>query len=88
MSHQPTNQASPSLGLKEALNDQPGSTTYETLRWREDRQLDVTVETIKRLKIFGMKQYNDCVTSGAMTAAAYWDGYRRALSHVLEAENE
>ena len=54
----------------------------------EDRQLDVTVAVLKRLKIYGYKHYNQAIRDGAMTVAAYWDGYIRACSHVLEAENE
>ena len=88
MSQQPTNQASLSPGAGAVINLQPASTISETSLWAEDRQIDVTVGVIKNLKIAAMKHYNDCVTSGAMAAASYWDGYLRALSHVLEAENE
>lgn len=62
--------------------------TSETLQWAEDRQIDVSIGVIKRLKMFGLKHYNECMVSGAIAAASYWDGYMRALSHVLEAENE
>jgi hypothetical protein len=88
MSQQPTNQAAQSSGAEAVINLQPASTISETLRWAEDRQIDVSVGVIKRLKMFGLKHYNDCVKSGAMSAASYWDGYMRALSHVLEAEHE
>ena len=54
----------------------------------EDRQLDVTVAVLKRLKIYGYKHYNQAIRDGAMTVAAYWDGYIRACTHVIEAENE
>lgn len=57
-------------------------------QWNEDRQLDVNVGVIKRLKIMALEHYNDSMVSGASAIATYWDGYLRALSHVLEAENE
>lgn len=88
MSQQPANQAPLSPGAGAALNLQPASTTCETSLWAEDRQIDVSIGVIKNLKIAAMRHYNDCVTSGAMAAASYWDGYLRALSHVLEAEHE
>jgi len=62
--------------------------TAETSDFSEDRQLDVTVGTLKRLKIYGYKHYNQAIKDGAMTAASYWDGYIRACSHIYEAEQE
>jgi hypothetical protein len=64
------------------------STTPETLDFSEDRQLDVTVGTLKRLKIFAFRQYNQAVKDGAHSVSSYWDGYIRACSHIIEAENE
>jgi len=63
-------------------------TTSATLDSSDDRQLDVTVGTLKRLKIYAYKHYNQAIKDGAMSAAAYWDGYIRACSHVFEAEGE
>jgi hypothetical protein len=54
----------------------------------DDRQLDVSLSTLKRLKIYAYKHYNQAIKDGAMTAASYWDGYIRACSHIFEAENE
>jgi hypothetical protein len=62
--------------------------TTETLSPSEERQLDVTVGTIKRLILLGMERYNESVKSGYKYGEAYNDGYIRALRHVLEAENE
>lgn len=64
------------------------STTPETSDFSDDRQLDVTIGVIKRLKIFAYRQYNQAVKDGAIVVGSYWDGYIRALSHVIEAENE
>ena len=63
-------------------------TTPETSDFSDERQLDVTVAVLKRLKIYGYKHYNQAIRDGAMTVAAYWDGYIRALGHVIEAETE
>jgi hypothetical protein len=62
--------------------------TTETLNPSEERQLDVSVGTIKRLILLGMERYNESVKSGYKYGEAYNDGYIRALRHVLEAENE
>jgi hypothetical protein len=64
------------------------STTPETSGFSEDRQLDVTVGTLKRLKIFALRQYNQAVKDGAHSVSSYWDGYIRACSHIIEAEGE
>jgi hypothetical protein len=60
----------------------------ETSSPSEERQLDVSVGTIKRLILLGMERYNESVKSGYKYGEAYNDGYIRALRHVLEAENE
>ena len=60
----------------------------ETSRLNEERQLDVTIGLIKRLKIFALEQYNQAVKDGAQAAVHHWDGYMRALGHVIEAEME
>lgn len=64
------------------------STTPETSDFSEDRQLDVSVGTLKRLKIFAFRQYNQAIKDGAHSVSSYWDGYIRACSHIIEAENE
>jgi hypothetical protein len=57
-------------------------------RFNEDRQLDVTIGLVKRLKIFALEQYNQAAKDDAKAAISYWDGYMRALTHVIEAEME
>jgi hypothetical protein len=54
----------------------------------DDRQLDVTLSTLKRLKIYAYDQYGQAIKDGAMSAASYWDGYIRACTHIIEAEDE
>ncbi len=62
--------------------------TSATSKHNEERQLDVTVGTIKRLLIMAYDGYNAAEKDGARNAASYWDGYIRALQHVLEQEHE
>ena len=62
--------------------------TSETSNLNEERQVDVTVGTIKRMLIEGYDRYNDGMKTGAHYVSAYWDGYIRALQHVLEQENQ
>ena len=64
------------------------STTPETSDFSDERQLDVTIGAIKQLKIFAFRQYNQAVKDGAHVVSSYWDGYIRALGHVIEAETE
>jgi hypothetical protein len=64
------------------------STTPATSDFSDERQLDVSVGTLKRLKIYAYKHYNQAVKDGAFSLASYWDGYIRACTHVIEAENE
>jgi hypothetical protein len=60
----------------------------ETSRFNEERQVDVTIGMIKRLKMYGLEQYNQAMKDDAKAAISYWDGYMRALTHVIEAEME
>ena len=64
--------------------------TSETSDQRSDdeRQLDVNFGTIKRLLIYGYDHYQKAVDAGHHIVSTYWDGYIRALQHVLEAEQE
>lgn len=62
--------------------------TSATSKHNEERQLDVSVGTIKRMLIMAYDGYNEAMKDEAKRAAAYWDGYIRALQHVLEQENE
>jgi hypothetical protein len=54
----------------------------------EERQLDVSVGTLKRLKIYGYKHYNQAMKDGAHSVSCYWDGYLCACRHIFEAEQE
>lgn len=63
-------------------------TSETSEQFNEERQLDVTVGTVKRLLIMGYDHYNDAMKGEAHGIASYWDGYIRALQHVLEAENQ
>lgn len=55
----------------------------------EDLDLrDVSVAYIKRQQEWACEQYNDAFKGGHEPVAQYWDGYIRALQHVLEARYE
>jgi hypothetical protein len=60
----------------------------ETSRFNEERKLDVTVGVVKRLKMDALEHYNQAAKDEAKHAVCYWDGYMRALSHLIEAEME
>lgn len=51
-------------------------------------ELQLMTESIKRLLIWGYESYEASFQAGAMMEARYWDGYIRALHHVLEAEGQ
>jgi hypothetical protein len=50
--------------------------------------LDVSHETVERLKEMAMRSYNDAMTNGQSTVASWWDGYLRACDHILEADGQ
>ena len=62
--------------------------TKGTSLWKKERQLDVTVEAVKRLLIWGSENYDAAFKEQSVREQMYWDGYIRALHHVMEAEDE
>lgn len=54
----------------------------------KEELLDVSVDTCKRLLDMARKSYNECVKNKHEHATSYWDGYIRAIQHVLEAHGE
>jgi hypothetical protein len=80
--------AAQSFGPNNQSPQPPIFMTVEMSDFSEDRQLDVTIGTVKRLKIFALRQYNQAVKEGAHSVTSYWDGYIRALGHLIEAEGE
>jgi len=52
-----------------------------------DRPLDVTVNAVRNLLIEGYKHYEEAFMKGDPDQR-YWDGYIRALHHVIEMENQ
>ncbi len=52
-----------------------------------DRPLDVTVDAVRNLLIEGYNRYNEAFRNGDPDQR-YWDGYIRALHHVIEMEDE
>ena len=47
-------------------------------------ELQVLTGDIKSLLIWGYESYKDSFDKGEITESMYWDGYIRALHHVLE----
>lgn len=64
------------------------STTKGTSNWNQEHQLDVTVEAVKRLLIWAYENYEAAHKASSIREQMYWDGYIRALHHVMEAEDE
>lgn len=62
--------------------------TKGTSLWEKERQLDVTVEAVKRLLIWAYENYDAAHKEQTVREQMYWDGYIRALHHVMEAEDE
>lgn len=62
--------------------------TKETSPWEKERQLDVSVEAVKRLLIWAYENYDAAFKEEKVREQMYWDGYIRALHHVMEAEDE
>jgi hypothetical protein len=52
-----------------------------------DRPLDVTADAVRNLLIEGYNRYNEAFRNGDPDQR-YWDGYIRALHHVIEMEDE
>lgn len=52
-----------------------------------EHRLDVSVEAVKRLLIDAYTKYDQAFRAGDPDQR-YWDGYLRALHHVLEMEGE
>jgi len=53
-----------------------------------ERQLDVTLGSIKRSLEMAVEQYNECMKNGHVASSSFWNGYIRAMQHVLEMENQ
>lgn len=52
-----------------------------------DRKLDVSVEAVKKLLIDAYGNYEKAFRAGD-SDQRYWDGYIRALHHVIEMEGQ
>lgn len=53
-----------------------------------ERDLEVTVGTIKRLLEMAYSHYNQAVKDDAKYVITYWDGYICACRHILEADGQ
>lgn len=52
-----------------------------------DRPLDVTLDSVRNLLIDGYSRYEEAFKKGDPDQR-YWDGYIRALHHVIEMEGQ
>jgi hypothetical protein len=65
------------------------STTPETsVSFNPERELEVTVGTVKRLLEMAYKHYNEAARIDSKSIIDYWDGYIRACKHILEADGQ
>lgn len=65
------------------------STTQETsVSFNPERELEVTIGTVKRLLEMAYGHYNQAVKDDAKYVITYWDGYICACRHVLEADGQ
>jgi hypothetical protein len=55
---------------------------------QSEEQLDVDRAAIKRCLIDAHRRRNTAEQEGAACVASYWNGYIRAMQHVLEMEGE
>lgn len=53
-----------------------------------ENQLDVDHSAIKRCLIDAYSRCSAAEQEGAACVASFWNGYIRAMQHVLEMENE
>ena len=63
----------------------PGRSARQTA---QAEPLDVTVAEVKRLRDDAFARYVDAYKGGHETVASYWDGYIRAIEHVIEMRHE
>ena len=64
------------------------STTSVTSPSSSEDQLQVTLQSVKRLLIWAYENYDASFKAASVIEQRYWDGYIRALHHVLELEDE
>lgn len=48
----------------------------------------MTLQSVKRLLIWAYENYDASFKAASVIEQRYWDGYIRALHHVLELEDE
>lgn len=62
--------------------------TSELERYRPERQVDITVGTIRNFILYGEERYTDAHRRDDKRDQMYWDGYVRACQHILEADGQ
>jgi len=59
------------------------------MRPNDERLLDLTHGVVRRLLVWATEnQYEAIQTKKPEATLTYWDGYIRALNHLLEAEQQ
>ena len=79
---------SPSSPRKARKSEQSRSTTNGTSPLRGEQPLELSLGTVKRLLVLGYERYEEAFKTERKYEAMYWDGYIRALHHVLEANGQ
>nr|BAR25405.1 hypothetical protein [uncultured Mediterranean phage uvMED] len=89
MSHTPPRSVVLSFGRKAQTIELPAFTTSATSKSAmQSDQLDVTKSAVRGLLIEAEQQYNRAFDMDDHTLSLYWDGYMRAIYHVLEMEGQ
>ena len=53
-----------------------------------EQQLDVTVESCKRLLMWAYAQYEGAMKTDEKFVATYWDGYIRAIQEIISMDGQ
>ena len=89
MSHTPPRSVVQSFGRKAQTIELPAFTTSATSKSAmQSDKLDVTKSAVRGLLIEAEQQYNRAFDMDDRTLSLYWDGYMRAIYHVLEMEGQ
>lgn len=53
-----------------------------------EQPLDVSMESCKRLLLMGYEHYDEAMKGDHKIVASYWDGYIRAIQHIIEMDGQ
>ena len=89
MSHTPPKSVVQSFGRKARTIELPAFTTSATSKSAmQSDKLDVTRKAVKGLLLDAEHRYNAAFDMDDRALSLWWDGYMRAIYHVLEMEGQ